>query len=95
MNWMVRQSTELEVNMNACERVIEFTNLTPERPPIVPGELRNKQEAASPCTVQNIQLGIAWLWQSKSPSDKSGVVGRTGEGGVGWGWLLDTSGASD
>ena len=42
MNWMVRQSTELEVNMNACERIIEFTNLTPERPPIVPGELREK-----------------------------------------------------
>ncbi len=32
---MVRQSTELEVNMNAVERVIEYTKLTPEKPPVI------------------------------------------------------------
>ena len=70
MNWMVRQSTELEVNMNACERVIEFTNLTPERPPIVPGELRETGICIDLYSAQH----TAWCCLATSPSDASSQV---------------------
>ncbi|KAL4518770.1 hypothetical protein Ndes2437B_g00851 [Nannochloris sp. 'desiccata'] len=36
MNWMVRQTTELEVNMNSVERMIEYDSQPPEAPEIVP-----------------------------------------------------------
>ncbi|EFN56982.1 hypothetical protein CHLNCDRAFT_143584 [Chlorella variabilis] len=35
MNWMVRQTTELEVNMNSVERMIEYTAVEPEAAAIV------------------------------------------------------------
>ncbi|KAI3434886.1 hypothetical protein D9Q98_002940 [Chlorella vulgaris] len=37
MNWMVRQTTELEVNMNSVERMLEYTALQPEAPAIIEG----------------------------------------------------------
>lgn len=37
MNWMVRMTTELEVNMNSVERVLEYTVCEPEAPAVVPG----------------------------------------------------------
>ena len=33
MNWMVRQVTELEVNMNSVERVVEYDKHDEEAPP--------------------------------------------------------------
>ena len=38
--WMVRQATELEVSMNAVERVAEWSVLPPEAPAVVPGAPR-------------------------------------------------------
>ncbi len=38
--WMVRQATELEVSMNAVERVAEWAALPPEAPAIIPGAPR-------------------------------------------------------
>lgn len=36
MNWLVKQATELEVNMNAVERILEYSDLPPEKPALVP-----------------------------------------------------------
>ncbi|PSC76242.1 multidrug resistance-associated 1 isoform X1 [Micractinium conductrix] len=37
MNWMVRQTTELEVNMNSVERMVEYTSYEPEAPSVIEG----------------------------------------------------------
>eukprot|EP00887_Chlorella_sp_A99_P003460 scaffold7.g3460.t1 len=37
MNWGVRMTTELEVNMNSVERVLEYDAQKPEAPAVVPG----------------------------------------------------------
>lgn len=91
MNWMVRQSTELEVNMNAVERVIEYTKLTPEKAPIVAS---NRPPSGWPSqgviTASNLAVryredldpvlkGINFSTRSH---EKIGIVGRTGEAGV-------------
>lgn len=36
MNWMVRQSTDLEVNMNSVERMIEYNQYEEEAPAVLP-----------------------------------------------------------
>lgn len=35
MNWMVRQSTDLEVNMNSVERMIEYNKYPEEAPAVI------------------------------------------------------------
>lgn len=35
MNWLVRQTTELEVNMNAVERMLEYLSVPPEKAAII------------------------------------------------------------
>jgi ATP-binding cassette subfamily C (CFTR/MRP) protein 1 len=37
LNWLVRMATEAETNMVSVERVLQYTNLTVEAPPIIPG----------------------------------------------------------
>lgn len=37
MSWMVRQSTEMEISMNSVERLVEYHDVAPEAPPIIPG----------------------------------------------------------
>ena len=37
MSWMVRQTTELEVNMNSVERLVEYDDEPTEAPAIIPG----------------------------------------------------------
>ena len=87
MNWMVRQSTELEVNMNAVERVIEYTKLTPEKPPVVAAH-RPPQGWPSQGVIQAEDLVVRYRedldpvlkhisFQTR-PHEKIGVVGRTG-----------------
>lgn len=87
MNWMVRQSTELEVNMNAVERVIEYTKLTPEKAPIVPD---NRPPPGWPSegviTAKNLFVKyredldpvLKGINFSTRPHEKIGIVGRTG-----------------
>ena len=38
MAWMVRQTTELEVNMNSVERIVEYDAHAPEAPAVLPGK---------------------------------------------------------
>ena len=37
MNWMVRQTTDLEVQMNSVERLVEYSALPEEAPAVVEG----------------------------------------------------------
>lgn len=87
MNWMVRQSTELEVNMNAVERVIEYTKLTPEKPPVIASH-RPPQGWPSQGVVEAQDLVVRYREDldpvlkhinfKTRPHEKIGVVGRTG-----------------
>ena len=89
MNWMVRQTTELEVNMNSVERMIEYDSQQPEAPEIVeerrPLPTWPSQGAIS---VQNLFIryrpelepvlrGVSF---EVRPREKIGIVGRTGCG---------------
>lgn len=87
MNWLVRQSTELEVNMNAVERVMEYTKLTPEKPPIIANH-RPPQGWPSQGVVEAQDLVVRYREDldpvlrhinfKTQPHEKIGVVGRTG-----------------
>lgn len=37
LNWLVRMATETETNMVSVERVLQYTALTVEAPPVIPG----------------------------------------------------------
>jgi hypothetical protein len=37
MNWMVRQTTEMEVAMNSVERMMEYNAYAEEAPAVIPG----------------------------------------------------------
>ena len=87
MNWMVRQSTELEVNMNAVERVVEYTKLTPEKPPIVPDQRPpSGWPSEGVITAKNLVVRyredldpvLKGINFSTRPHEKIGIVGRTG-----------------
>eukprot|EP00198_Chlamydomonas_reinhardtii_P014120 XP_001703457.1 ABC transporter, multidrug resistance associated protein [Chlamydomonas reinhardtii] len=69
MNWMVRQTTELEVSMNSVERMIEYNRYDEEAPAVVEGNRAPRgwpKEGAISVKV--------------SGRDKVGVCGRTGCG---------------
>ncbi len=87
MNWMVRQSTELEVNMNAVERVIEYTKLTPEKPPVIadhrppkgwPSEGVIEAEDLVVRYREDLDPVLKHISFQTRPHEKIGVVGRTG-----------------
>lgn len=87
MNWMVRQSTELEVNMNAVERVIEYTKLTPEKPPVIanhrppkgwPSEGVIEAENLVVRYREDLDPVLKHISFQTQPHEKIGVVGRTG-----------------
>ncbi|DBA69271.1 TPA: hypothetical protein ACH3X2_14313 [Trebouxia sp. C0005] len=89
MNWMVRQSTELEVNMNAVERVIEYTKLTPEKPPVIanhrppkgwPSEGVIEAENLVVRYREDLDPVLKHISFQTQPHEKIGVVGRTGGG---------------
>lgn len=89
LNWIVRQTVEVETNIVAVERVLEYARLPSEAPEIVPG---NRPPVAWPAkgeldfvnystryregldlVLKNINLDI-------KSHEKIGVVGRTGAG---------------
>lgn len=89
MSWMVRQTTELEVNMNSVERLIEYDDEPTEAPAIIQGNrpLPDWPTRGQVC-VENLVVryrpeldpvlhGISFTVGS---SEKIGVVGRTGCG---------------
>lgn len=89
MNWMVRQTTELEVNMNSVERMIEYDSQPPEAPEIVPGHRPLPTwPTRGAISVQNLVVRyrseldpvLKGLSFDIRPREKVGVVGRTGCG---------------
>lgn len=89
MNWMVRQTTELEVNMNAVERLVEYDTEPTEAPEIIPEHRPLPQwPARGAITIENLVAryrpeldpvlhGISF---GVRPGEKLGVAGRTGCG---------------
>ncbi|KAL1866600.1 hypothetical protein VTK73DRAFT_4630 [Phialemonium thermophilum] len=89
LNWIVRQSVEVETNIVSVERVLEYARLPSEAPEIVPGnrppvswpakgevEFHNYSARYRPgldLVLKNINLDI-------KSREKIGVVGRTGAG---------------
>lgn len=89
LNWIVRQTVEVETNIVSVERVLEYTRLPSEAPEIIPGKrvpaawpTQGAVEFHSYSTryrdgldliLKNINLDI-------KPHEKIGVVGRTGAG---------------
>lgn len=89
MNWMVRQTTELEVNMNAVERMVEYKKYEEEAPPVVPGH-RPPRDWPSQGSILVEQLVVKYrpeldpvlkgLSFKVEGCEKIGVCGRTGCG---------------
>ena len=88
VSWLIRQTTQLEVNMNSIERMVEYLNYDTEKDDIVPD---NRPPADWPSkgaiTVENLRVryrpelddvlkGISF---SVTGREKIGVCGRTGE----------------
>ena len=89
MNWLIRVITELEVNMNAVERMLEYFPLQEERPTVIESSRPPAQWPSKGC------LSVQKLWvryrQELPPvlkdvtfelagGQKLGVCGRTGSG---------------
>lgn len=89
MNWMVRQSTELEVNMNSVERMLEYEPYEQEAPEIVEGH-RPLPEWPSRGTISVQDLVVRYrpdlppvlhgISFDVNENEKIGVAGRTGCG---------------
>lgn len=89
MSWMVRQTTELEVNMNSVERLVEYDDQPTEAPAIIP-EHRPLPEWPTRGRIEVQNLTVRYspdldpVLHSVSfninPGEKIGVAGRTGCG---------------
>ncbi|OTB06833.1 hypothetical protein M426DRAFT_318543 [Hypoxylon sp. CI-4A] len=89
LNWIVRQTVEVETNIVSVERVLEYARLPSEAPEIIPGRrppvawpangavqfhnLSTRYRAGLDLVLKNINLDI-------KSHEKIGVVGRTGAG---------------
>jgi ATP-binding cassette, subfamily C (CFTR/MRP), member 1 len=89
LNWIVRQTVEVETNIVSVERVLEYARLPPEAPEIIPGKrppvawpskgalqfksYSTRYREGLDLVLKNINLDI-------KTHEKIGVVGRTGAG---------------
>lgn len=89
LNWMVRQSCEIETNIVSVERVIEYTKLTPEAPdelPDVPsppgwpsrGVVAFKNYSSR--YREGLDLVLKDVNFEVKAGEKVGIVGRSGSG---------------
>lgn len=89
MSWMVRQTTELEVNMNSVERLMEYDEEEKEAPEIIPGHrplpewpMRGGIQVEDLIVryrhdLEPVLHGVSFEVQA---GEKVGIVGRTGCG---------------
>ncbi|RDL39375.1 putative multidrug resistance protein [Venustampulla echinocandica] len=89
LNWIVRQTVEVETNIVSVERVLEYARLPSEAPEVIPrhrpavswpaagsvqfNNYSTRYREGLPLVLNNIDLDI-------KPHEKIGVVGRTGAG---------------
>ncbi|KAF2669154.1 multidrug resistance-associated protein 1 [Microthyrium microscopicum] len=89
LNWIVRQTVEVETNIVSVERVLEYASLPPEAPEIISKkrppiswpahgavEFHNYSTRYRP----ELDLVLKDISLSFKPREKIGVVGRTGAG---------------
>ncbi|KAF9585632.1 hypothetical protein BGW38_001455 [Lunasporangiospora selenospora] len=89
VNFLVREYTEIEMELNAIERITEYTTMTQEPPAVIPDrrppaawptggsiEVKDLELKYAP-DLETVLKGITF---SVEPRQKVGVVGRTGSG---------------
>uniref|UniRef100_F6PGX9 Uncharacterized protein n=1 Tax=Ciona intestinalis TaxID=7719 RepID=F6PGX9_CIOIN len=89
LNWMVRQSSELETNIVAVERVQEYSNVEQEAPLVIKDETPDKDwpsiggikfEDYSTRYRSELDLVVKNINADIKGGEKIGIVGRTGAG---------------
>lgn len=89
LNWIVRMSVEVETNIVSVERVMEYSELTPEAPEIIPDNRpaetwpeHGKVVFKDYSTRYRPELGLVLknINMAINPQEKIGIVGRTGAG---------------
>lgn len=89
LNWIVRQTVEVETNIVSVERVLEYAALPPEAPEIIsknrpPISWPSKGEVAFHNFSTRYRPGLDLVLKNINinikPHEKIGVVGRTGAG---------------
>ncbi|KAF3923710.1 hypothetical protein ABW20_dc0104162 [Dactylellina cionopaga] len=89
LNWVVRQTVEVETNIVSVERILEYARLKPEAPEVIK---KNRPSVAWPTNGgvqfknystryrEGLELVLRDINISIKPREKIGVVGRTGAG---------------
>lgn len=89
LNWIVRQTVEVETNIVSVERVLEYTHLPSEAPEVI---FKNRPQISWPSQGgvvfknystryrQGLDLVLKDVNLDIKPCEKIGVVGRTGAG---------------
>ena len=89
LNWIVRQTVEVETNIVSVERVLEYTRLPSEAPDIIPRTRPNVSWPAHGAVSfwhystryrPELDLVLKDIHLDIRPHEKVGVVGRTGAG---------------
>ncbi|KAJ5238947.1 Metal resistance protein YCF1 [Penicillium chermesinum] len=89
LNWIVRQTVEVETNIVSVERVLEYANLPSEAPEVIfksrptagwPGQGAVSFKDYSTRYREGLDLVLKDINLDIKPHEKIGVVGRTGAG---------------
>jgi len=89
LNWLIRQMSELELNMHCVERMVQYSTVTPEARWYIP-ETKPPDSWPQKGKVEFKNLEVRYrpelppvlkqLTATLNPGEKIGVVGRTGAG---------------
>lgn len=89
LNWIVRMTVEVETNIVSVERVMEYSQLTPEAPEIIDDNRPGKNWPQSGEVVfknystkyrPELDMVLKGINLTIKPHEKIGIVGRTGAG---------------
>ncbi|KAL7271985.1 ATP-binding cassette glutathione S-conjugate transporter ycf1 [Rhizina undulata] len=89
LNWIVRQTVEVETNIVSVERVLEYAQLPSEAPEIIPGHRPSPSWPANGAVSfhnysaryrPGLDLVLKDISLDIKPKEKIGIVGRTGAG---------------